>query len=102
MDVFCSLLSAEGLAIGALIHGGVLLVSTYQDALQGAVIGFVAMVDTLLYSAFDAFIGMAVHMLSSFLRLRLYYAPQWALSCIQFLPVLSGIGQYLLAFPTGL
>lgn len=43
----------------------------YQDALQGAVVGFVAMVNALLYSTFDAFIGMAVHILSSFVGLQL-------------------------------
>ena len=58
---FCPLLSAERLAIGTLGHSGVLLMGTNQDALQGAVVGFVAMVNTLLYGAFNAFIGMAVH-----------------------------------------
>lgn len=67
MDVFCFLLSAEGLTIGALVHGGVLLVGTYQNALQGAIVGFVTVVYALLDGAFDAFIGMAVHMLSSFI-----------------------------------
>lgn len=39
----------------------------YQDALQGAVVGFVTMMNALLNSTFNAFIGMAVHMLSSFI-----------------------------------
>ena len=50
------LLLAEGLAVSALIHGGVLLVSTYQDAIQGAVVFGIAVVSALLHGAFDGLV----------------------------------------------
>ena len=56
---------AEGLAVGALIHSGVRLVGTHQDAVQRAVVGLVAVVSAGLDSALDALVGMTVHGVSS-------------------------------------
>ena len=39
---------------------------THQDPLQRAVIGFLAMMRALLYSALNALVGMAIHFTSSF------------------------------------
>ena len=61
MPPLWGLLLAEGLAVGALIHGGVLLVSTHQDAVQRAVVLAVAMVSALLHSTLNTLIGMAIH-----------------------------------------
>lgn len=60
------LLSAEGLAVGALIHGGVFFVGTHQNAVQRAVVLRVAVIGALLYGALYAFIGMTAHCGSSF------------------------------------
>ncbi len=57
-----SLLFAEGLTVGALIHSGVFLVGTHQNALQGAVVFGVAVVGTLLHGALYALVGMAAHL----------------------------------------
>ena len=51
----------EGLAVGALIHGGIHLVGTHQNPIQGAVVLSVAVVSALLDSAFDALVCMTVH-----------------------------------------
>ena len=56
-----SLLLPEGLAVGALVHGGVCFVSTHQDAVQGAVVGLIAMMGALTDGAFDALVCMAIH-----------------------------------------
>ena len=55
------LLFPEGLAVGALIHGGIGLVGTDQNPIQGAVVLGVAVVCALGDGAFDAFVGIAVH-----------------------------------------
>ena len=55
------LLLAEGLAVSALIHGGVGLMGAHQNPVQRAVVLGVAMVCAGLNSTFDALIGMAVH-----------------------------------------
>jgi succinate dehydrogenase hydrophobic anchor subunit len=52
---------AERLAVGALVHGRICLVGAHGDAIQGAVIGIVAVVSALLDSAFDTFVGMTAH-----------------------------------------
>ena len=51
------LLLAEGLAIGALIHGGVCLVGAHLNAVQAAIILTAAMVLAGGYGAVDAAIG---------------------------------------------
>ena len=56
-----SLLLPEGHAVGALIHGGVGLMGTHQDPLQGAVVSAVAVVCALGNGALDALVGMTVH-----------------------------------------
>ena len=55
------LLLAEGLTVGALVHSGVLLVGTHQDAIQRAIVLGVAMVSALLYGALNTLVGMAIH-----------------------------------------
>ena len=54
---------SEGLAVGALIHAGIALVGADQNALQGAEICFVAVMGTLMNSALDALVGIAVHII---------------------------------------
>ena len=51
----------EGLTVGTLIHGGVLLVGAHQNAIQRAVVLGVAVVSALLYGAFNALVGMTIH-----------------------------------------
>ena len=51
----------EGLAVGALVNGGVALVGTDQDALQRAVVSFIAVMGALMDGALDALVGIAVH-----------------------------------------
>ena len=61
------LLLAEGLAVGALVHGGVGLMGAHQDAVQRAVVLVLAVISALLDGAFDTLVGMTVHgFLSSF------------------------------------
>ena len=55
------LLFTERLAVGALILGGICLMGTHQNAIQGAVVLAVAMVCAGLYGAFDGLVSMAVH-----------------------------------------
>ena len=57
-----SLLLAEGLAVGALIRGGIGLVSTHQDPVQRAVILTVAVIGTLLDGTLDTLVCVAIHM----------------------------------------
>ena len=68
MAPLLKLLHPEGLAVGALVFGGVSLVGANQDAVQGAVICVGAVVSALLNGAFNAFVGMAVHNVTSFFR----------------------------------
>jgi hypothetical protein len=56
-----SLLSLEGLAVGALLLSGVHLMGTHLDVLQRAVVSAVAMVGALLYGAADALVGVGIH-----------------------------------------
>ena len=60
------LLLAEGLAVGALVHGGVCFVGAYEDPVQRAVVFVVTVVGTLGNGALYAFVGMAAHTCSSF------------------------------------
>ena len=53
----------EGHTVGALILGGIPFVSTNQNALQRAVVSFVAVMCALMDSTFDALICIAVHAL---------------------------------------
>ena len=55
------LLLAEGHTVGTLIHGGICLVGTHGDAIQGAVVGIVAVISTLLDGALDALVCMTAH-----------------------------------------
>jgi hypothetical protein len=60
-------LLAEGLAVGALVHGRVGFMGAHHDAIQGTVVLGVAVIGALLNGAFDALIGMTIH--GSFLLL---------------------------------
>ena len=66
MPRFIALLLAEGHAVSALVHAGVGFVGAYQNALQRAEVGLIAMMGALLYGAFDALICVTVHRSSSF------------------------------------
>ena len=55
------LLLAEGLAVGALVHGRVGLVGADQNLVQGAVVLTLAVVCALLNGTFDGLICIAVH-----------------------------------------
>lgn len=54
----------EGLAVGALVHSGILFMGSYKNAVQRAVVGIIAMVDTLLNGALNALIGVTAHLIS--------------------------------------
>ena len=58
-------LCAEGLAVGALVSSGIGLMGAYQDPLQGAEIGVLAVMLALLNGTLNALVCMAVHILSS-------------------------------------
>ena len=64
---FLPLSLTEGLAVGALILGGVYLVGTYQNAVQRTVVLAVAVVSALLNSTLNTLVCLAVH--NSFLLL---------------------------------
>ena len=51
----------EGLAVGALIHGGVYLVGAHQNAVQRAVVLFFAVMGALVHGALNALVGMTIH-----------------------------------------
>ena len=55
------LLRPEGLAVGALVLGGVGLVGAHQNPVQGAVVLGVAVVSAGLDGAFNALVCMTVH-----------------------------------------
>ena len=55
------LLLPERLAVSALIHRGICLVSTHQDLVQGAVVLVLTVVGAGLDGAFDALVCMAIH-----------------------------------------
>ena len=57
------LLLAEGLAVGALIHGRVGLMGAHPDLVQGTVVFVFTVVSTGLDGTFDALVGMAIHSL---------------------------------------
>ena len=54
-------LLAEGLAVGALIHGRVCLMGANQDLVQGAVVLVAAMMGALSDGTFDTLVSMAIH-----------------------------------------
>ena len=59
----------EGHTVGALIHGGIALMGTYQDSLQRTEILLAAVVCALLNGTLDTLVCMAVHVFySSFFR----------------------------------
>ena len=59
----CFSLLTEGLAVGALVHSGICLMGANQDPLQGAVIGILAVMGTLLNSTLNRLVCMAIHSL---------------------------------------
>ena len=54
-------LLTEGLAVGALVHGGICLMGAHQDLVQRAVVLGVAVVGTRLDGAGDTLVCFAVH-----------------------------------------
>ena len=61
--MFFILSLAEGLAVGALVHGRICLVGTHQDLVQGAVVLIFAVVSAVLDGTFDALVCMTVHII---------------------------------------
>ena len=59
-----SLLSAEGHAVGALLHGRIAFVGAHQNLVQGAVVLALAVMGALTDGALHTFVGMTVHILS--------------------------------------
>ena len=55
------LLCPEGLAVGALVLGGVGFMGAHQDPVQRAVILGVAVIGAGLYSTFDTLVCMTIH-----------------------------------------
>ena len=55
------LLLPEGLAVGALVLGGIGLVGAHQNPVQRAVVLGIAVIGTGFDGTFDALVGMAVH-----------------------------------------
>ena len=55
------LLHSEGLAVSALVHGGVTLVGADQNTVQGAEVCVLAVVSALLNGAFNALVCLAIH-----------------------------------------
>ena len=55
------LLHTEGLAVGALVLGGVCLVGAHQDPLQRTEIGILTMVSALLNGTLNALVCVAIH-----------------------------------------
>ena len=58
---FAALLLAEGLAVGALVHGGVGLVGAHQDLVQRAVVLTLAVMGTLMDGTLDGLVCIAIH-----------------------------------------
>jgi len=87
---FCvSLLLAEGHAVGALVHGGIGLVGTHQDLVQGAVVLALAVVGALLDGALDGSVGIAVHKkVPPFVWVQLYYEPDGCFLCAHVLSLI--------------
>ena len=61
-----ALLLAEGLAVGALVNGGVGLVGADKNTIQRTEVFGVAVIGALLNGAFDALVGITAHNNSSF------------------------------------
>ena len=61
-----SLLLAEGLAVGALVSGGIHLMGTHQNLVQGTVVLVAAVMGALLDGTFDTLVGMTIHRKASF------------------------------------
>ena len=57
----CGLLLTEGLAVGALVHGGIGLVGAHQDADQRAVVLGVAVISAGLDGTLNTLVCVAVH-----------------------------------------
>jgi hypothetical protein len=57
-DPSIGLLQLEGLAVGALVHGGVGLVGANQNALQAAIVGAVTVVAAVGDGALDGLVGV--------------------------------------------
>ena len=55
------LLSAERLAVCALVYSGILLMGSHYNVVEGTVIGPCTMMGTLLNSALNTLIGMTLH-----------------------------------------
>ena len=53
-----ALLLTEGQAVGTLVLGGVALVGAHHDPVQGALVGVLGVVGTLLDGTLDALVGV--------------------------------------------
>ena len=52
---------AEGHAVSALVHGGVTLMGTYQNAVQSAVVSILTVVSALMNSTLNALVCLVIH-----------------------------------------
>ena len=87
------LLKTEGFAVGALIHGGVFLMGTYADLLQGAVVFAGAVVGTLLHGALDTVVSMTGHLSHLLFKVILPVCPQMLKEIGKFVPLIEIIGE---------
>ena len=82
-----NLLSAEGLAVGALLIGGVHLMGAHLNVLQRAVVLGVTVIGALLNGAGDALVCVAIHILfllligfcASMTRLRIFILSKYCI-----------------------
>ena len=51
----------EGHTVGALIHGGIALVGTHQDPVQGAVVLAAAVMAALVYGTLNGLVCVTIH-----------------------------------------
>ena len=73
ISVICLFSQFKRFAVGALVHGGMHLVGTHGDAVQGAVILIRAVVVALVYGTLDAMVGTTGFHIESLLSFDRFY-----------------------------
>ena len=77
-------LLTEGLAVGTLVCGGIGLVSTNQDPIQGAVVCLLAVMLALLNSTLNALVCMTIHGIILLFFVMGLACPKTAKTCISY------------------